>query len=260
MAKGFKHGAGGASGLNFVVVGGLAEPVNPKENTIWVKTDTEITSWIVAPANLNDSPEGRVWIKSSKTGAWLNFNALKSSKKWLTFPSFVGAEQMVGGVYVPKRAYIYMDGAWLDLRNFIYNRGTVNIWNTSGINGTAGTKSLYATGSISPAYNKTYTTQSKVDLTNVSQIHMIVTSSVTAENVYVRALATDTAYDGGRFTAASLIAYKDIASPFNGNETEIVVDVGALRGEYYLGWAVGVSSSASSAVSVTANVFEWWLE
>ena len=37
-------GGGGAS-LNFKVVGGTSTPSSPKENTIWVNTDAEISSW-----------------------------------------------------------------------------------------------------------------------------------------------------------------------------------------------------------------------
>lgn len=37
--------AAGGAGLNFKVVGGTTNPGNPKENTIWVKTDTRITGW-----------------------------------------------------------------------------------------------------------------------------------------------------------------------------------------------------------------------
>jgi hypothetical protein len=44
MAKGFKHGAGGGSSLNFKVIGN-PKPETAKENTIWVDTDTPITSW-----------------------------------------------------------------------------------------------------------------------------------------------------------------------------------------------------------------------
>lgn len=32
-------------GLNFKVVGGTSAPVNPRENTIWVNTESEITGW-----------------------------------------------------------------------------------------------------------------------------------------------------------------------------------------------------------------------
>lgn len=45
MGQAFLHGNGGASPLNFKVVGGTSAPSNPKENTIWVNTDQKITSW-----------------------------------------------------------------------------------------------------------------------------------------------------------------------------------------------------------------------
>ena len=48
MAKGFKHGAGGVSALNFKIVGGTEQPVDPKENTLWVNTQTEISGWVVS--------------------------------------------------------------------------------------------------------------------------------------------------------------------------------------------------------------------
>lgn len=44
MAQCFLHGNGGANPLNFKVVGN-PQPTNPKENTIWVNTDTPITGW-----------------------------------------------------------------------------------------------------------------------------------------------------------------------------------------------------------------------
>ena len=38
-------GGGSGGGLNFKVVGGTSAPASPKENTIWVNTDTAIPSW-----------------------------------------------------------------------------------------------------------------------------------------------------------------------------------------------------------------------
>ena len=39
------NASGGGAGLNFKVVGGTTQPSNPKENTIWVETDTKIAGW-----------------------------------------------------------------------------------------------------------------------------------------------------------------------------------------------------------------------
>ena len=39
------NNSGGGVPLNFKIVGGTTEPTNPKENTIWVNTDTAIKGW-----------------------------------------------------------------------------------------------------------------------------------------------------------------------------------------------------------------------
>lgn len=46
------NGGGGSNAeLNFKVVGGTVQPTNPKENTIWINTDEEITEWTLASKN-----------------------------------------------------------------------------------------------------------------------------------------------------------------------------------------------------------------
>ena len=53
MAQAFLHGNGGANPLNFRVVGGAAAPANPRENTIWVNTDTPVTNYIFSKEDPN---------------------------------------------------------------------------------------------------------------------------------------------------------------------------------------------------------------
>lgn len=45
MAHGFKHGGSGGSELAFRVLAGLEQPASPRENDIWVDTDTAVTGW-----------------------------------------------------------------------------------------------------------------------------------------------------------------------------------------------------------------------
>lgn len=51
MGKGFKHGSGSSPSdvLNFKIIGGQTQPTNPKENTIWVKTDYSMHRWDISP-------------------------------------------------------------------------------------------------------------------------------------------------------------------------------------------------------------------
>ena len=109
MAKGFKHGAGGANLLNFKVLGGTSAPSNPKENTIWVNTDTEITSWVFAAAEPVTAVEGMVWLSTEKSSP-VAFNALKKNGIQV-YP--MSAKQYVSGAWAGVVAKSYQNGAWV---------------------------------------------------------------------------------------------------------------------------------------------------
>ena len=55
MGECILHGNGGSKplDLNFKVVGGTSTPTSPKENTVWVNTDTTITGWHFGPNEPN---------------------------------------------------------------------------------------------------------------------------------------------------------------------------------------------------------------
>ena len=99
--------AGGGTALNFQVTGN-PQPANPKENTVWVDTESPITGWVFSPRQPETAAEGCVWIKTGTDGT-TEFNALKKNGIQLC-P--VGAKQYVGGAWVDKDAQIYQDGAW----------------------------------------------------------------------------------------------------------------------------------------------------
>lgn len=122
MAKGLKHGTGGGSPLNFKVVGGTSAPSDPKENTIWVNTDAEITSWAFSATEPKTPAAGMVWI-SVGVSSPTEFNALKKNNLTV-YP--MSAKQYVGGAWVAKGSSSYQSGAWKSAQNIIVpNTGTV---------------------------------------------------------------------------------------------------------------------------------------
>lgn len=112
-----RGGAGG--GLNFRVVGGTAQPENPKENTIWVNTETEITGWIFRAEKPQISEDGFVWIKTCDVGD-AQFNALKKDGI-IVYPLF--AKQYTNGTWNDKDAKIYQDEKWKDWVFYLYKSG-----------------------------------------------------------------------------------------------------------------------------------------
>lgn len=112
---------GNISGTNFSVVGGITEPVNPKENTIWVDTSTSITSWIFSATQPETAEEGNVWfpVGASSTAP---FNALK--KNGITvYPQ--SAKQYINGAWVYNESKLYQNGVWVDVipDNYMFYEG-----------------------------------------------------------------------------------------------------------------------------------------
>lgn len=121
------NGGGGAS-LNFKVVGGTAEPANPKENTIWVDTDIEITKWLFSATEPEEPSEGMVWF-ATDTSSSIQFNALKKND-FTVYPC--GARQYVDGMWINKIAKIYQGGEWINLLLYLYTAGDEHTEITGG--------------------------------------------------------------------------------------------------------------------------------
>lgn len=110
---------GGGTSLNFKVVGN-PQPPNPKANTIWVNTNTEITGWIFS-ATQPAGQTGLLWIKTDAFSS-APFNALK--KNTLTvYP--LSARQYNSGTWEKVTAKSYQGGAWVGWipENALYYHG-----------------------------------------------------------------------------------------------------------------------------------------
>lgn len=95
--------------LNFDVVGGTSQPINPKENTIWVNTSKTITDWVFS-ATQPSAKSGRVWI-STGTFSPIEFNALKKNGIQV-YP--ISAKQYISGAWVDKTTESYQNGIWVE--------------------------------------------------------------------------------------------------------------------------------------------------
>lgn len=103
-------------GANFNVVGGLTQPTDPKENTIWVRTDEKITSWFLSPEAPSDPEPGMVWIRTGETGPV----ALSVLKKGNIYVYPRSASQYIGGAWVRLEAMSFQDGQWAKWITYTY--------------------------------------------------------------------------------------------------------------------------------------------
>ena len=121
MAIGITNVGGGGGWLNFKVVGGTSQPINPKENTIWVNTETEISGWVFSAEEPGEPAEGMVWIYTGISST-VEFNALKKNGIQV-YP--VSAKQDVGGAWVTKHLKVYQKGEWHQTDIVFFKNGTI---------------------------------------------------------------------------------------------------------------------------------------
>lgn len=171
------HGfGGGGTGLNFKVVGGLTQPADPSENTIWVNTDVPVSSYAFQASAPDTPDEGAVWILTG-TSSSVSFNALKKNSV-LVYP--ISAKQYVGGNWRNVSAYIYQDAEWVEFSKtfdgYLFNNGSVNEDITGGWIGdaaaTIGTTLYGHAGSIGTQTSGTIKTANLIDLTDYTTINV----------------------------------------------------------------------------------------
>lgn len=135
MDKGFEAAVlaieGGGAELNFEIVGGTVEPVDPVENTIWVNTETEITGWVFSEKEPTNPVEGLVWFVSG-TYDPININALKKNE---IHTSFGSTFQYISESWVDKTAdtLVYQPHEWVEMWNGgLYDAGNEFVDITGG--------------------------------------------------------------------------------------------------------------------------------
>lgn len=232
MAKGFKHGGGSAAAsLNFKVVGGTSRPSSPAENTIWVNTATEISSWVLSPVQ-PEAASGLAWITmgSASTAA---FNALKKNGIMI-YP--IAAKQYVDGAWANKTAEIYQNGAWvkfsLEWDGYYFKDGNqyediTGGWSADGWGSYSG--STVVVGDVlsvltpAAAYVARVGTNDPVDLTDVDTIWF---DSPIGKNGH--------GYPGHLMVCTAKDENSKVASAIISNAGTGSIDVSSLSGPHYL--------------------------
>ena len=242
-------GGGGGASLNFKVVGSTSAPASPKENTIWVNTSTEITSWVFSATEPETPAAGMVWISVGESSP-VAFNALKKNNITV-YP--LTAKQYVSGAWVDKEAKSYQNGAWVDWWNGELYKNGDEYENITG--GWIGTPKKY--DSASNAVEATITrgsttitmkpngdggclvhTANKIDLTNYSKL--IFDGKVSGATAYASLANMRVWSDFGTYQTSNAVATASLQYHSNG---EVTLDVSKLTGSYYIGFGLHASGT-----------------
>lgn len=234
-------GGGGAS-LNFKVVGN-PQPENPRENTIWLNTNTPIGAWYFSATQPENLAPGDVWFPVG-TSSPAEFNALKKNGLQV-YP--MSAKQYVGGALVTVEAKIYQGSKWLDWWD-----GTVYHYGDSYDDFTGGWEQFINTcNSCSIAFKDdhilvsgsgdngelgTYRTRNTFDFTNVDRVDIIFTCNNTN-----RGWAYIYTADGTRVASVRTSG---------ANTSVLSMDASTLKGEHFLVLGMGFAETSSLTVKL----------
>lgn len=184
-------GAGGSGDeLGFTVVGGTSAPSNPSENTVWINTSAEITSWLFDVTTPSNPSEGMVWISTGKAST-AEFDAITENGLQV-YP--LSSRQYVNGSWVKKEATVYRGGKWVKSGYWLIGNG-VNAkavtggfpidwhtdWQVFNSDGSVTLKHSYGDAT----FRHDYWTYNTFDVTNYKKLVVRATSWSTNEAINV---------------------------------------------------------------------------
>lgn len=222
--------------LNFGVLGGTIEPGIHLENTIWVNTDSEITSWTFKPTQPNTPTEGMVWFRTGTTSE-VTINALKKNTI-LVHP--IEAKQYIGGAWKTKNSYIVVNSEWVPIVptvTYLIKDGDLIVTFTKDAdwNWTDNGSYIHMYG-YGEGYHEAYATN--IDLTNVSQVVMTGT------------FAPSTAHVLGVWSPDKTPSYNNADASVQYGNTGAVLDVSSFTGLY----SIGLTSTYTTKQQIT-NIY-----
>ena len=219
--------------LDFTVVDGLTEPVNPKEKMIWIATDEEITSWAFS-ATEPAAQQGLVWFLVGQSSS-VAFSVTKDNPI-IIYP--IKAQQYINNSWVEKTTKIYLNNNWVKWNNITYwfkaGEGPTNTWNTKGANNGS---AYIDSGKIIVRYPWYYqessavriSSASKINLTNFNKIYFDVEPDTKAGDL------------NNFFGVASALSESDLGVTWEKyisltevNRMILELDVNDLQGDYYI--------------------------
>ena len=246
--------------LNFEVVGGTAQPENPKENTIWVNTDQEITGWSFSSSAPNSPVDGMVWIRP--LSGFASINAVKKNEIIVPLGE---VSRYASGSWTHMEAWYFDGEQWHELssRTYLIYRnnlceGITGGWNCIGIRfNSAGETTAAPTFTVdedsvivtdAAQRGGVFVTINKVDLTPYNALKILCNSNYGSyHTIRVWSSLTGT-YQDSNCSAYTYINTIGLA--------ERTLDVSALKGSYY----VGVGSNNDGSVAQVTDIFAIWLE
>lgn len=246
-------GGGGNGGSELTIVGGTTRPAKATQSTIWINTNTEITSYALSKTEPESPISGMVWISIGNSGQ-VKMNSPIGGDWIMVYP--LSAKQYVGGVWVNVEAKSYQNGVWVDwivylIKNSQIMTAVTGDWVAEArtMNAAASSRKpsiKIADGSIKFGYDGSGGTggvvraSNKIDLTGKSKLLLLCDASGGSGGSNWLKLNVWT--EMGTYESENCVA--TVVIPTGTNQV-IELDVSSLNGLHYIGFFIYTDSGVT---------------
>ena len=240
------NGFGGSGGdiLNFKIVGGTTQPVNPSENMIWVNTDQTITDWIFTVDEPENPVEGMVWIATGTSSSTI-INVIKRNNI-LVYP--IATKQYINNEWISVTAMTYQNQQWSFWYTFICLNSQDQTEITNGWVAEARTQNVSGAGTRVPSINTTTMTFGYQSAGAVGGVVRTKNKILIDKNRTKLVCETLLATNPNSSTWLSFVVWSNMGTywdtnavtytivPSTTSNQKTILDVTNLDGEYYIGF------------------------
>jgi hypothetical protein len=255
-------GGGSGGGSAFMIVGGTTRPAKAAQNTIWLNTVVEITSYVLSASEPKNLVNGMAWVTIGDSGSIKIASPVGGN--WITvYP--LSAKQYISGAWEDVEVKSYQNGEWVDWwAGELYDSGNefetvtggwvaLALKQTSSGNASKPTITRNADSLVMDNSSTNYSggivyTAKKIDIKGRSNLVFTGVSNVAQKD---RAALTIWSAIGAT-QADNVVA--NVALPTT--EGSVSIDISALDGSYYVGFALYKSSSTTPTVTMKSLKLE----
>lgn len=233
--------------LDLNVVGGMEQPSNPTENTVWISTNDTITNWSICVDYPEWPMEGEVFMKVAENAT----NLIKPASNANIYVRISTIYQLQRNEWVVVEGMLYSNGSWSDMSQHLYHLGTysgLTMWTYGGAGSCVDYTDYFRVNAKTGGWDTSswpgYRHTGLLDLTYVDKVRFIITKPKVSNSstLFYISVSTNTNSHANCYTKAAVRKSWGSQATFIRQVHDL--DVSSLTGNYYINIGTNVPINA----------------